>query len=257
MTKYRAKKPNAQGYIDFTAEENGTWQILIERQLEVIKNRACDEFISGLEVLDMPLNRIPQCSEISKVLQATTGWSVVSVAAIIPLKVFFSLLASRQFPAASFIRVREELNYVQEPDIFHEYFGHCPLLTHQAYADFMEWYGQMALGATEKAQSFLGRLLWFTTEFGLLRTKNGLRIYGGGILSSYQETIYALESEIPQRLAFDIHKIFNMAYRYDQIQSCYFYIHKLSDLFQLKNDTIIDLVNRLTGESQDENFVIC
>src|SRR4051794_23302195 len=117
--KYIAKKPDVNGFIHFTAEENETWNILITRQLQVVENRACDEFLDGLQKLNLPLDHVPQCAEISKVLQATTGWSVVPVEAIIPLKDFFGLLAKRQFPAASFIRLREELDYLKEPDIFH------------------------------------------------------------------------------------------------------------------------------------------
>ena len=185
MTKYKAKTPDASGHIDFTKEENETWKILIERQLHIIEHRACPEFIEGLTHLNLPLNHIPQCHDINQVLQRTTGWSVVPVSAIIPLSQFFQLLANKQFPAASFIRVREELDYLQEPDIFHEFFGHCPLLTNQAYADFIEWYGKTALESDRKTQSILGRLFWFTIEFGLLETSEGLRIYGGGILSFY------------------------------------------------------------------------
>lgn len=257
MVKYVAKKPDANGYIDFTPEENETWSILMERQLKVVQNRGCDEYLAGLKALNMPHDRVPQCEEVSAVLRAATNWSVVPVAAMIPLEKFFSLLAKRQFPAASFIRVREELDYLQEPDIFHEYFGHCPMLTNQAYADFVQWYGENALRVSKAGQSLLGRLFWFTVEFGLLQTEKGLRIYGGGILSSYEETIYALESDIPERVPFEVHAALVTPYRYDEIQKRYFVINSLADLFQLKTDKIIHLVENMAAGSQDDDFVIC
>src|SRR3990167_4932817 len=213
MTKYKAKTPDASGHIDFTKEENETWKILIERQLHIIEHRACPEFLEGLAHLNLPLNHIPQCHDINQVLQRTTGWSVVPVAAIIPLSQFFQLLANKQFPAASFIRVREELDYLQEPDIFHEFFGHCPLLTNQAYADFTEHYGKLGLAADEEDRIMLGRLFWFTNEFGLINTAKGLRTYGGGILSSKNETIYCIESDIPERKPFDVIQVLRTPYR--------------------------------------------
>jgi phenylalanine-4-hydroxylase len=255
--KYRAKRPNSSGHVDFTATENDTWKILFERQIEVVKGRGCDEYLKGLKTLDMSAHRIPQCGEISEVLQATTGWSVVPVEAIIPLEDFFSLLAKRQFPAATFIRIREELDYLQEPDIFHEFFGHCPMLTQQAYADFVQWYGEQALTTTPKAQSLLGRLFWFTIEFGLINTLDGLRIYGGGILSSYQETIYALDSPTPERVPFDLEKVLHTPYRYDEIQKCYFIINDMAELFKLKTHEIIHQVETMITGEQNDNFLIC
>ena len=257
MSKYIAKKPDANGHIDFTPEENQTWQILYERQVNVVENRACDEYLAGLKKLAMPHDRVPQCAEINEVLQEQTGFSVVPVETIIPLESFFTLLANRQFPAASFIRLREELDFLQEPDIFHEYFGHCPLLTHPAYADFVQWYGEIALTTTRQAQSLLGRLFWFTIEFGLLQTANGLRIYGGGILSSYQETFYALENPAPQRVPFQVEKILHTPYRYDEIQNCYFVIDSIETLFHIKAENIIQLVENIIEAPQVDSFVIC
>ncbi len=257
MSKYVAKKPDKNGHVDFTIEENETWEILFDRQLQVIQNRACDEFISGLKTLNMHSDRIPQCGEISEVLQAQTGWSVVPVNAIIPLEEFFSLLAHKQFPAATFIRLREDLDFLQEPDIFHEFFGHCPMLTHQAYADFVQWYGENALRTDKKTQSLLGRLFWFTIEFGLLNTSAGLRIYGGGILSSFQETIYALESPVPKRLEFNLPTVLQTPYHYDQIQKIYYTINNMAELFHLKEKQIMTLVEKIRGGSENDDFVIC
>lgn len=259
MSKYIAKNPDKNGNVDFTAEENGTWQILIERQMEVVKNRACPEFLEGLEKLALPHDRVPQCHELSAVLQDCTGWSVEPVAAIIPLEKFFTLIANRKFPAATFIRVREELDYLQEPDIFHEFFGHCPLLTNAAYADFVQWYGATALKADKKVQSLLGRLFWFTIEFGLIQVKEGMRIYGGGILSSYKETIFSLEDHMPKRLPFDLLTVLNTPYRYDIIQDKYFVINDLAELFNIKGENILSIAQQLAhGVDKDNNdFVIC
>lgn len=256
--KYIAKQPDKNGFIHFTNEENQTWQILIERQLKAVEDRACDEFIVGLKKLNFSQDRIPQCSEISAVLQAETGWSVVPVATLIPLEHFFRLLANKQFPAASFIRIREELDYLQEPDIFHEYFGHCPMLTNPSYADFVQWYGETALRTSKSVQSILGRLFWFTIEFGLLQTANGMRIYGGGILSSFAETVYALESEVPARKKFNLIEILNKSYQYDVIQDCYFCISSLADLFQLKSNDIVSIAENIAGGNfRDKDFILC
>jgi phenylalanine-4-hydroxylase len=258
MTQYVAKKVDANGYIDFSSEENETWKILFERQIEVVQARACPEYLSGLKKLNMAHDHIPQCDEISRVLRAETGWSVVPVDAIIPLDKFFGLLANRQFPAASFIRTREELDFLQEPDIFHEYFGHCPLLTNQAYADFIQWYGEHAQKTSRTAQSFLGRLFWYTIEFGLIKTTDGLRIFGGGILSSFKESFFSLDSDVPARHSFDIDKMLMTPYDYDKIQKNYFVLSNIEQLFELKTDAIIAKVEALTQESQpNHNFVLC
>lgn len=258
MTQYIAKKPDKNGYIDYTPEEHATWKILLKRQLKIVQGRACDEFIHGLQKLNFASTHIPQCSEVSAVLQQATGWSVVPVAAIIPLAEFFQLLAERKFPAASFIRRREELDYLQEPDIFHEYFGHCPLLTYPAYADFVHWYGKTALTLSAQLQSILGRLFWFTIEFGLMETAQGLRIYGGGILSSAEETVYALENPTVQRQDFDILKILDSSYRYDQIQNRYFVLKNLDQLFKIKSERTIQLIKAIaSGADLGEDFIIC
>ena len=140
----------------------------------------------------------------TEAFKQTTGWSVVPVPAMIKPEQFFELLANKKFPAATFIRTPEDLDYLQEPDIFHEFFGHCPMITYQPFADFMQTYGKLALLAKTEHRSFLSRLFWFTVEFGLIQTDQGVRCYGGGILSSKNETVYAVESDIPQRKPFDL-----------------------------------------------------
>lgn len=257
MSKYVAKIPDANGYIDFNEEENGTWKLLYERQVEVIKNRACDEFIAGVKKLDMPHDRVPQCYEVSERLQHYTGWSVVPVAALIPLEEFFTLLSEKKFPAASFIRTRADLDYLQEPDIFHEFFGHCPLITQPDYADFLQWYGKTALKAKKEVRSLLGRLFWFTIEFGLINTAAGLRVFGGGILSSFEETQYALESDEPLRETFDIITTMKTDYRYDQIQKRYFIIDGMDTLEKIRSSNIVEIANQIADGGQQDDFIIC
>ena len=247
-SKYQAKKVSADGYADFTAEENGTWQILYKRQLEIIQNRACQEFIAGVEKLAMSADRVPQVAEITKSLQAATGWSVVPVPALIDVNEFFTLLANQQFPAATFIRRREELDYLEEPDLFHEYFGHCPLLTNQAYADFMRWYGEFALKSNEAERNLLARLFWFTIEFGLLKTKEGMRIFGGGILSSKNETVYAVESTIPERKAFVLADVLRTPYRIDIMQPIYFYLNNFAELYALIQTDLVSEVKKAAAK---------
>ncbi len=153
QTQYVAREPDAQGFIHYTAEEHGVWNTLITRQLKVIEGRACQEYLDGIDKLGLPHDRIPQLGEINQVLGATTGWQVARVPALIPFQTFFELLASKQFPVATFIRTREELDYLQEPDIFHEIFGHCPLLTNPWFAEFTHTYGKLGLQASRKNAS--------------------------------------------------------------------------------------------------------
>lgn len=234
-TKYQAKQPNSQGFINYTAEENKVWETLYTRQIEVIETRACPEFIEGLASLKMPLDRVPQLSDISQALMPLTGWSVVAVPALISTDHFFTLLNQRQFPAATFIRIPEELDYLEEPDIFHEFFGHCPLLTQPVYADFMQKYGEVALAAPEADRELLARLFWFTVEFGLIKTSEGIRCYGGGILSSKNESIYALESPTPLRRPFNLLDVLRTPYRIDIMQTIYYVIDSYNQLYELLN----------------------
>jgi phenylalanine-4-hydroxylase len=243
-TTYVAKSVDANGNAEYTEEENATWHELIKRQLPVVQNRACDEYIHGLELLNLPMNRIPQCSEVSAVLQEATGWVLEPVPALIPFDRFFYLLANRRFPAATFIRTKEELDYLQEPDIFHEVFGHCPLLTNQAYADFTHTYGKLGLNASHKDRVMLARLYWFTIEFGLINTKQGNRIYGGGILSSYNETQYCLESDVPQRIPFDPIEALRTPYRIDIMQPIYFVLNNFDTLYHLIDMDLFKLIEQ-------------
>lgn len=254
QTNYAAKTPDINGIIPYTAEEDSVWRDLYERQIKIIENRACDEYIEGLRVLNLPTDRVPQCTEVSAVLTKATGWAVAPVAALIPFDEFFTLLANRKFPAASFIRSREELDYLKEPDIFHEVFGHCPLLTNQVYADFVQKYGELGLAANQKERMLLARLFWFTIEFGLINTSAGVRIYGAGILSSKEETIYALENPVPQRKPFSALDALRTPYRYDIKQPIYFVIDSYHDIFDLIHTDIMGLIreSQALGEFSPE-----
>jgi phenylalanine-4-hydroxylase len=241
-SKYVSRPVDADGNAHYSAEENQIWQELITRQIPLLQQRACDEYLEGIKLLDMPIDRIPQCPEISKVLKEITGWSLEPVPALIPFDQFFNLLANKKFPAATFIRTREELDYLQEPDIFHEVFGHCPLLTNQAYADFTHTYGKLGLKASHEDRVMLAKLYWFTIEFGLIKTAAGLRAYGGGILSSKEETTYCLESEIPQRKPFDVMDVLRTPYRIDIMQPIYFIIEHFDDLFKVNQLDLIAMI---------------
>lgn len=232
---YVAKKPNEFGLVDFSQEENDVWRKLYTRQIKLLEGRACEEFSYGVSKLKLNPDRIPQLGEVSLELKKATGWQVVPVEALISFKEFFDLLAERKFPAATFIRRLEDLDYLKEPDIFHEVFGHCPLLTHMPFANFTERVGLLGQQMTKEERVMLARLYWFTVEFGLITTPHGLRIYGGGILSSKGETIYALESTVPVREAFDLLTILRTPYRYDEMQKKYFIINSFDDLFGLVN----------------------
>jgi phenylalanine-4-hydroxylase len=241
-TKYVSKVPDQNGFITWSEEENGIWEELIKRQLECLKSKACDEFNSGLELLNLPHDRIPQLGEVSAVLQNTTGWQCEPVPALIGFGAFFKLLSEKKFPVATFIRSREEYDYLQEPDIFHEIFGHCPLLTNKSFADYTQAYGKMGLNATKEQRVFLARLYWFTVEFGLLDTPDGLKIYGGGILSSPSETMHATEDADVERNPLDILDVLRTPYRIDIMQPIYYMLNKVSDLDDIRKHEVEDIM---------------
>jgi phenylalanine-4-hydroxylase len=257
QTSYIAKPVDSNGIAHYTEEENAVWHELISRQLNIVNHRACDEYMQGLDILNMPHDRIPQCYEISNALEKVTGWTLEPVSALISFERFFQLLANKRFPAATFIRRREELDYLQEPDIFHEVFGHCPLLTNPAYADFTHTYGKLGINASKEDRAMLARLYWFTIEFGLIQAAAGLRIYGGGILSSANESVYALESATPQRKPFQPLDALRTPYRIDIIQPVYFVLENFSVLYELINMDLISLIRearRLGDYDAPPNF---
>ena len=245
QTKYVSPLPDASGQIRYSDAENAIWAELFARQKQAIGGKACDEFMHGLDLLQLPEDRVPQLGEVSQRLKRETGWEVAYVPALIPFSEFFALLADRKFPAATFVRTREELDYLQEPDIFHEIFGHTPLLTNQYFADFTHTYGKLGLAASREDRVFLARMYWFTVEFGLMQKPGeALRIYGGGILSSIGETEYAFNSDKAQRRRFDIVDALRTPYRIDIMQPLYYVIEDLRQLFEMTQQDIMGLVQQ-------------
>lgn len=241
-TQYYARQADETGFISYPDNEHQIWKELYERQIENLPNRACSEYMQGLKALALPSDRIPQLAEIDNVLQEATGWKTAAVPALISFGRFFELLANREFPVATFIRSREEFDYLQEPDIFHEIFGHCPLLTNQAFANFSHMYGKLGLAASKEERVFLARLYWFTVEFGLVQGKNdALEIYGGGVLSSPGETLYCM-GDIPERKPFNLLDVLRTPYRIDIMQPIYYVINNIEFLDDIANMDIMAAV---------------
>lgn len=229
---YHSLPLDHEGRAHYSQVENDTWAFLVKRQKELVQTRASKEYLKGVEILNFN-EAIPQHFEITDILSKHTGWGVEPVPALIQPEQFFSLLAKKRFPAANFIRIPEEIDYIQEPDVFHELFGHCPLLTNAPYAEFMHQYGKLALQADRKTQMRMFRLFWFTIEFGLIREEGHIKAYGGGILSSKSEVIYSVESDIPERRNLDPMDALRTPFRIDILQPVYFVIESFEDLFKL------------------------
>ena len=224
----------SQGWDDYTPEEHRTWLRLYDRQLAILPGRACDAFLHGIEALDLRGTGIPDFTVISERLHALTGWSVVAVPGLIPDHVFFDHLAHRRFPAGNFIRKPHELDYLQEPDVFHDVFGHVPMLTDPVFADYMVAYGGGGARALQLGRLHnLARLYWYTVEFGLVQSRQGLRIYGAGIVSSRTESVFSLEDGSPNRIAFDLERVMRTPYRIDDFQQTYFVIPSLDELLEV------------------------
>ncbi|WP_371377259.1 phenylalanine 4-monooxygenase [Thalassotalea aquiviva] len=243
-TKYVSKQANEDGFIAWTEQENSIWQRLYKRQLACIKNKACDEFLQGLSLLNLPQDKVPQLIDVSKVLLEHTGWQCYQVPALIGFEQFFQLLSERKFPVATFIRSEDEFDYLQEPDIFHEIFGHCPLLTNKDFANFTQKYGELGLKASKEDRVYLARLYWFTVEFGLVQTEQGLKIYGGGILSSPEETLYSLADSKAIRKPLDPLDAMRTPYRIDILQPIYFILNNIHDLDALSKKDLVGLVQQ-------------
>ena len=223
-----------QGWEDYTQAEHDTWLTLYDRQSKILPGRACDAFLNGLHALDLRGGGIPDFRLLSEKLMALTGWQVVAVPGLVPDEVFFTHLANRRFPAGNFIRRQDQLDYLEEPDVFHDVFGHVPMLTDPVFADYMQAYGQGGLRAGGLgALSRLARLYWYTVEFGLLETAEGLRIYGAGIVSSAAETVFSVQDGSPHRLGFDLRRLMRTPYRIDDFQQVYFVVPDLRTLLDV------------------------
>ncbi|MBW8754381.1 MAG: phenylalanine 4-monooxygenase [Sphingomonadales bacterium] len=227
-----------QAWDRYSAADHAMWDRLFERQAKMLPGRAAPEFLDGLGVLRMSRPGIPRFEELSERLMQATGWQVVAVPGLVPDAVFFEHLANRRFVAGRFIRGPQQIDYLQEPDVFHDVFGHVPLLANPVFADYMQAYGQGGLradglGAIER----LARLYWYTVEFGLVRQGDALRLYGAGIVSSYGESIFALDDPSPNRLGFDLERLMRTRYRIDDYQQTYFVIDSFADLLRQTVET--------------------
>ena len=235
-----------QGWERYTAQEHGVWKTLFERQSKLLPGRACDEFVQGMRELPIGPDEIPDFRRLSEVLMKRTGWQVVAVPGLVPDDVFFEHLANRRFPSGHFIRKPHELDYLEEPDVFHDVFGHVPMLMNPVIADYIQAYGEGGLRAQRLGRlTNLARVYWYTVEFGLLRQKDGLRIYGAGIASSSTESVFSLESGSPNRLRFDLERVMRTQYRIDDFQETYFVIDDLEQLLELSRIDFAPVYERM------------
>ncbi|MEH3035754.1 MAG: phenylalanine 4-monooxygenase [Sphingomonas adhaesiva] len=243
-----------QGWDRYTAEEHATWDTLFERQARLLPGRVTPEFLEGLDVLRLSKPGIPDFEELSDRLMKATGWQVVAVPGLVPDDVFFDHLANRRFVSGNFIRRPDQLDYLEEPDVFHDVFGHVPLLTNPVFADYMQAYGRggqraAAMGAIGR----LSRLYWYTVEFGLVRSGDALKLYGAGIVSSYTESVFALQDPSPNRIAFDLQRVMRTKYRIDDFQQNYFVIDSFDDLLdQTLNTDFAPLYAAMTDQPDIE-----
>jgi phenylalanine-4-hydroxylase len=242
-----------QGWERYTAEEHGVWKTLFERQGRLLPGRACDSFVRGMGELPIGPDEIPDFRRLSDALMKRTGWQVVAVPGLVPDDVFFDHLAHRRFPAGQFIRKPYQLDYLEEPDVFHDVFGHVPLLMDPVIGDYIQAYGVGGLRAKQLGVlDMLSRVYWYTVEFGLVKQKDGLRIYGAGIASSASESIFSLDDDSPNRLRFDLERVMRTHYRIDDFQETYFVIDDLDDLLELARIDFGPLYERAQGQPEHE-----
>jgi phenylalanine-4-hydroxylase len=232
----------------YSADDHAMWKFLTDRQKPLLKNRACKEYLKALEDLNIVTSSggIPDMRRVSDILEKTTGWKLVTVPGLIPGGVFLEHLSRRQFATTWWIRGKDQVDYLKEPDIFHDLFGHVPLLSNPVFADYMHQFGLGAVKARGlKATRLITRLYWFTVEFGLINTPEGLRIYGSGIVSSARESAYALESSAPHRLKFNLIRMMRTNYRYDNLQRTYFVIDSFEELFEKTRPDFTDYYSQV------------
>ena len=237
-----------QNWASYTDVEHETWNTLYARQMKILPGRACEAYMRGLDALDLNMGGIPDFEVMNPKLQALTGWTVVCVPGLVPDDVFFDHLANRRFVSGQFIRKPDQLDYLQEPDIFHDVFGHVPMLTDPDFAAYMEAYGK----GGQRAQSLgmlknLARLYWYTVEFGLMKEADGLWIYGAGIVSSATESVFSLEDASPNRLGFDLERVMKTLYRIDDFQQVYFVIDSIEKLKEVTLQDFGPIYERLQG----------
>lgn len=222
----------------YTEQDHAIWKALYARQIRMIERHAAPEFIEGTRTLNAAPDRIPRIDATNRILEPISGWQIIAVPGLIPEEQFFAHLASRRFPVTVWIRKPEELDYLVEPDIFHDFFGHVPMLTNPSFARFMQAYGEAGPKAVAAGGlKMLSRLYWYMVEFGLIRTPQGLRAYGAGILSSKGETAYCIESPKPNRIRFELERVLRTDYLIDDYQQVYFVIDSFEQLFHAGYDT--------------------
>ena len=221
-----------QIYNNYTKEDFEVWKILFDRQIDQFPTHASQAYLHGLKIANFETGIIPDFKETNQILQETTGWQLAVVPGIVPDYTFFELMANRRFPATTWLRKMKELDYLEEPDMFHDVFAHVPLLTNQHFVDFLEELSKIGLEyvGNSYAIELLSRVYWFTVEFGLIKEPEGLRIYGAGILSSAGETKFSL-SEEPPKHAFNVEQMLDTPYRKDVFQSEYFVISSYEQLY--------------------------
>ena len=237
-----------QPWDDYSDVDHGVWKALYQRQREILVGRASDEFLQAQDMMGMSPDRIPRFAELNAVLEAATGWTIVGVEGLLPELDFFEHLANRRFPVSWWIRRPDQLDYIEEPDLFHDLFGHVPLLMDPMFADYLVAYGKGGVKAHAigpEALMQLARLYWYTVEFGLIRQKDGLRIYGAGIVSSKGESIYSLESDAPNRIGFDLERVMRTRYRIDTFQQTYFVIDSYEELIEATLPDFTPIYERL------------
>lgn len=240
-----------QPWDSYAAEDHATWGTLFQRQREVLVGRACDEFLQAQDAMGMNPRAIPRFEQLNEVLGAATGWTLVGVEGLLPELTFFEHLAHRRFPVTWWIRRPEQIDYIAEPDLFHDLFGHVPLLMNPLFADYMQAYGAggvKAHGIGAEALQNLTRLYWYTVEFGLINTADGLRIYGSGIVSSKGESLHSLESAAPNRIGFDLARIMRTRYRIDTFQKTYFVIDSFEQLIRATEPDFTALYAELAAQ---------
>jgi phenylalanine-4-hydroxylase len=237
--------------------ENNTWKTLFKRQSEILKGRAIDLFMDSQSTLGIQQDRVPDFNELNEKLKKRTGWQLVAVPGLIPDEPFFELLANRRFPVGNFIRTPENLDYIQEPDVFHDVYGHAPILADPVFADYVQAFGEgglkaKKLGMTDK----LARLYWYTVEFGLIQEKGNLRIYGAGILSSPTESVFALESKSPHRIKFDVKRLLQTKFQIDDFQDNYFVIDSFKELFDKTYADFAPIYKELEGKEEYPSGIV-
>ncbi len=240
-----------QPWGSYTADEHRVWATLFERQRELLVGRACREFLENQQRFEMSADAIPRFDQLNRVLKPATGWELVGVEGLLPELTFFDHLANRRFPVTWWIRKPEQLDYIAEPDLFHDLFGHVPLLLNPVFADYMQAYGAggvKAHGVGPEALVNLTRLYWYTVEFGLIAAPEGLRIYGSGIVSSKGESIYCLDDRAPNRIGFDLERVMRTRYRIDTYQKTYFVIESFDELFDATRPDFTPIYARLARE---------